>query len=35
MPAGSTPAPAGPEASAIIRADIDKIKILYGITRGR
>jgi hypothetical protein len=25
----------GPEGSAIIRADIDKIKILYGITRGR
>ena len=30
------PAPAGGrEGSAIIRADIDKIKILYGITRGR
>lgn len=25
----------GPEGSAIIRADIDKIKILYGITQGR
>jgi hypothetical protein len=32
--AKQTAPPEGPEGSAIIRADIDKIKILYGISRG-
>jgi hypothetical protein len=34
MRAGSTPAPAGARRLSDIRSDIDKIKILYGITRG-